>query len=110
MTMYQCPKSGGSHFYLAYLEPDQIALVVYQCPKSGGSHFYSHCLIGRYEQLIMGINALSRAVLISTWYDNRTEISVQKCINALSRAVLISTLESLDWLYERLRRLIFGHH
>ena len=64
-----------------------------QCPQSGDTHFYEE-LHNASEQVIMGVNALNRAILISTSHLFNVQPKNKSCVNALSRAILISTMQS----------------
>ena len=61
-----------------------------QCPTSGFTHFYP-AKLQIVTQTPMGVNALHRALLISTSLE-WTVHGQQPCVNALHRALLISTL------------------
>ena len=69
--------------------------ILCQCPQSGNPHFY---VLG--DDVVMGVdkpcvNALSRAILIST-LTRQTYLRSRHCVNALSRAILISTIYFTD--------------
>ena len=85
----QCPQSGDPHFYRAWrthIRPDQRSC---QCPQSGDPHFYK--ILVPEEAGWFCVNALSRAILISTSFIRRESDCYRFCVNALSRAILIST-------------------
>ena len=83
------PYDGQPHFYEDYSYSEET-FEGCQCPISGRPHFYvqnSQTAITKS----LGVNALSRADLISTSL-SRKITRHKKCVNALSRANLISTL------------------
>ena len=85
----QCPVSGYPHFYVPYSNKQIAEGDLCQCPISGYPHFYDGTPV-KMDIKSSGVNALSRAIPISTLMSLRWRKAVY-CVNALSRAIPIST-------------------
>ena len=91
IPMCQCPSTGNPHFY-ANSEILQLGHVFEcQCPSTGNPHFYD--LRYRRREKFRGIcvNALQRAIPISTLGELIRKLNAEYCVNALQRAIPIST-------------------
>ena len=64
-----------------------------QCPSTGNPHFYTPVIGGRVP-LRVGVNALQRAIPISTSPFPGAMKTSWQCVNALQRAIPISTVPS----------------
>ena len=87
----QCPSAGNPHFYFAggYALAGGFNKDV-SMPFSGQSPFLPGGKEGADEQCIC-VNALQRAIPISTAQKGETTWQMQECVNALQRAIPIST-------------------
>ena len=85
------PQAGVPHFYKS--ESSKV-ITGYrcQCPQAGNPHFYFPVLSRSSEYPTSGVNALRRAILISTESSCRGGLGARSCVNALRRAILISTI------------------
>ncbi len=93
MVMCQCPASGNHHFHFGGRMKKEI-LALCQCPASGNHHF--HLVRMQKKKLVKRrVNALHRAIIISThtFYDENG--NERGCVNALHRAIIISTCRDL---------------
>ena len=89
---YSCPLPGSLHFYQ---KPKQNwkNWEVCLCPLTGSLHFYER-KSKEWDWCYWSVNALSRALSISTMPDWILWAMYQNSVNALSRALSISTLPS----------------
>ena len=79
--------------------------MVCQCPISGHPHFYTSAWSRMTQPLPACVNALTRAILISTGM-NEIQENLTEGVNALTRAILISTLPLWSRLFKPLSGLV----
>ena len=85
------PSVGQSSFLLYSVNSGESDReIVCQCPQSGNPHFY-RIKLDNLDCVISRVNALSRAILISTKGTMNNLFESLNGVNALSRAILIST-------------------
>ena len=76
--MCQCPESGWNHFYIMIdCTPTHLAALC-QCPESGWNHFYQS-MIDFVLWIQVGVNALNRAGIISTLYQQERREGLLRC-------------------------------
>ena len=97
----QCPQSGNPHFYVMTWDELKKKYGMCQCPQSGNPHFY---VIGAVAAAVFNMVSMP-SVGQSSFLQQEVRYAGNHffCVNALSRAILISTKKDVE-----LKNLSFG--